>query len=109
MDGTGYGELLALAELGNLKSHNVRACSPCPMSVGKMPNSNVDSMRFDTEADFYAAIRNSGLKPTTHPRVFLDTDNATWHVDDPRPLTPEQRFALFSFLEFKRNRGPKPP
>jgi hypothetical protein len=53
---------------------------------------------------YWAKIRQSGLKPTSVPTVYTDADNATWYVDDPVPMTPEERAEFFDRLERRRGR-----
>jgi len=64
--------------------------------------------KIESVGDYYAAIRNSELKPTAIPTVYCDPEGERWYVDDPAPLTPEQRREVFANLQFRRGRGPKP-
>ena len=64
--------------------------------------------RFATVLDYYAAVRNSKLKPTTVSTVYQDEDGMMWYVDDPVGKTPAQRQEAFAALLFRRGLGPRP-
>ena len=44
-----------------------------------------------TCADFYAAARGMGLRPSTVPGVWLDRNGQTRSLPDPEPLSPLNR------------------
>jgi hypothetical protein len=57
---------------------------------------------------YLSAVRNSGLKPTKVPTVYLDSENDVWYVDDPSGKSPAQLQEAFAFLTFRRGLGPPP-
>lgn len=62
----------------------------------------------ETVSDYYAAVRNSRLKPSSVPNVYTDPDGNVWYVDDPANKTPAQRRESFALLLFLRGLGPPP-
>jgi hypothetical protein len=55
--------------------------------------------------DYYKAkIRASELKPVGKT-VFTDPSGEIWYVDDPAPMTPEEREESFNRLQALRDRN----
>jgi len=62
-----------------------------------------------TVDEYYASVRAAGLRACPAvSTVYLDHDNYPWHVDDPRPMTPEQRKETLAYLQLRRGLGPPP-
>ena len=61
-----------------------------------------------TIAEYYAAIRQLGLRPTQIPTVYEDRDGDKRSVPDPTDMTPDQRIEVMGLLKFLMGVGPRP-
>jgi hypothetical protein len=51
-----------------------------------------------TAEEYWAAVRQLGLRPSNVRTVYLDANGTPYHVQDPDPLPPQVRLALIQKL-----------
>ncbi len=61
-----------------------------------------------TIAEYYAAVRQLGLRPSQIPTVYEDRDGDKHSVPDPTERTPDQRIEIVAMLKYLLGEGPRP-